>query len=139
MAERLADLLAGLSQFADLGFGLPPGASLRSSVLAVRLARSVGGSDDDARAAFWTALLQHAGCVGYAHETARLLGDELRANAAIGQTDPTSLRSVLGTFLPALTIGTRPAERLRLTLTGLTRGTAWGESFGSAACEVGQD
>ena len=139
MAERLADVLAGLSQFADLGFGLPAGASLRSSILAVRLARAVGGSDDDARAAFWTALLQHVGCVGYAHETARLFGDELRANPAIGQTDPTSLRSVLGTFLPALTTGTPPLQRMRLTLSGMTRGTAWGEAFGIAACEVGQD
>ncbi len=139
MAERLADVLAGLSQFADLGFGLPAGASLRSSILAVRLARAVGGSDDDASAAFWTALLQHVGCVGYAHETARLFGDELRANPAIGQTDPTSLRTVLGTFLPALTTGTPPLQRMRLTLSGLTRGTAWGEAFGIAACEVGQD
>ncbi|MEV5069593.1 HD domain-containing protein [Microbacterium sp. LMI12-1-1.1] len=139
MAERLADVLAGLSRFADLGFGLQAGASLRSSILAVRLARSVGGSDDDARAAFWTALLQHVGCVGFAHETARLFGDEVRANLAIGRTDATSLRSVLGTFIPALTAGTPPAKRARLTLTGLTRSTAWGDAFGTAACEVGHD
>jgi HD-GYP domain-containing protein (c-di-GMP phosphodiesterase class II)/DNA-binding CsgD family transcriptional regulator len=139
MAERLADVLAGLSQFADLGFGLPAGASLRSSVLAVRLARAVGASDQDARAAFWTALLQHVGCVGYAHETARLFADELRANPAIGRTDPTSLRSVLGTFIPALTAGTPPVKRARLTLNGLTRSTAWGDAFGTAACEVGHD
>jgi hypothetical protein len=74
---RLADLLAGLSRLADLGFGLQAGEALRSCALAGRLARSLELPDDDARAACYTALLHHVGCVGYAHETARLFGDEL--------------------------------------------------------------
>lgn len=139
MDERLADLLAGLSRFADLGFGLPAGTSLRSGVVAVRLARALGAPDADARAAFWTAIMQHVGCVGHAHESARLFGDDLAANAAIGRTDPTSLRGVLGTFLPSLTAGRPPTEQARLVLTALTRGSGWGEAFSTTACEVGQD
>ena len=80
---RLADLLAGLSRFADLGFGLPAGAAVRSSVLATRLARSLQLPEPDVQAAFYTALLHHVGCPGYAHETARLFGDELAAPAAV--------------------------------------------------------
>ncbi|MFD4420909.1 HD domain-containing phosphohydrolase [Agromyces sp. NPDC058484] len=139
MAERLADVLAGLSRFADLGFGLAADTSLRSSVLSARLARSVGGSESEAGAAFWTALLQHVGCVGYAHESARLFGDELAVNVAIGRTDPTSSRDGLGTFLPTLTRGRPRAEQVRLAVTALARGSAWGEAFGTAACEVGRD
>ena len=56
---RLADLLAGLSRTADLGFGLHAGESLRSCVLAVRLARSLDLPDGDVQAAFYTALLRH--------------------------------------------------------------------------------
>jgi hypothetical protein len=71
---RLADLLAGLSRLADLGFGLQAGEALRSCALATRLARSLDLPEDDTRAAFYTALLHHVGCTGYAHETARLFG-----------------------------------------------------------------
>jgi HD-GYP domain-containing protein (c-di-GMP phosphodiesterase class II) len=48
--------------------------------LAGRLARSLELPDDDVRAACYTALLHHVGCPGYAHETARLFGDELVLN-----------------------------------------------------------
>ena len=57
MEARLADLLAGLSRLADLGFGLQAGEALRSCALATRLARSLDLPEDDARAAFYTALL----------------------------------------------------------------------------------
>ena len=36
---RLADLLGGLSMVADLGFGLPPGMAVRTSLIATALAR----------------------------------------------------------------------------------------------------
>ena len=72
---RLADLVAGLSRLADLGFGLQAGESLRASALAAMLARSVGLPADDVRSALYTALLFHVGCVGYAHETAQRFGD----------------------------------------------------------------
>ncbi|MFP5416244.1 MAG: HD domain-containing phosphohydrolase [Actinomycetes bacterium] len=137
MGERLADPLAGLSRFADLGFGLPAGTSLRSAVVAVRLARALGGTETDAAAAFWTALLQHVGCVAYAHESAQLFGDDLAANAAISRTNLLSIRDFAVTFLPRVTAGRPPAERVRLALVALTRGGAWGEAFGAAACEVG--
>jgi hypothetical protein len=54
-----------------MGFGLLPGESLRSCVLAAGLARSLHLPEDDARAAYYTALLNHVGCTSYAHETAR--------------------------------------------------------------------
>jgi hypothetical protein len=65
LADRLADLLAGLSRLADLGFGLEPGEALRSCALAAWLGRSMDLLDEDTRAAFYTALLQHVGCTGY--------------------------------------------------------------------------
>jgi len=51
---RLADLLAGL----------PAGEALRSRALATRLAQVLDLPDDDVRATFYTALLQHVGCTG---------------------------------------------------------------------------
>jgi len=136
---RLADLLAGLSRLADLGFGLQMGTALRSCVLATRLARSVDLTEDEVRAAYYTSLLHHVGCVGYAHETARLLGDELVANEAAARTDATSVQDLFATFLPALTRGRPPLERARLVLTALARGNRWGDEFTTTACEVGRD
>lgn len=139
MTTRLAELLAGLSQVADLGFGLPPGSASRSGVLATRLARSLGLSERDTQAAYYTALLHHVGCVGYAHETTRLFGDDLVANRAASRTDPGSPRDLVTTFLPQLTQGLRPVERTRVVLLALTRGARWGDGLTATACEVGRD
>jgi hypothetical protein len=105
--------LAGLSRFADLGFGLDAGAALRSCALATRLALSLNLPTADVRAAFYTALLHHVGCAGYAQETARLFGDELVANIAAGRTDTASPRDLFATFLPTLTQGRPPVEGAR--------------------------
>jgi HD-GYP domain-containing protein (c-di-GMP phosphodiesterase class II) len=136
---RLADLLAGLSRLADLGFGLQAGEALRSCALAGRLARSLELPDDDVRAACYTALLHHVGCTGYAHETARLFGDELVVNVAAGRTNSADRRDILVTFLPMLTAGRPPLERTRLVLAAVTRGDRFGTAFTTAACEVGRD
>jgi hypothetical protein len=139
VAVRLADLLAGLSRLADLGFGLQAGEALRSCALATRLARSLDLPDDDVRAAFYTALLHHVGCTGYAHETARLFGDELVLNMAAGQSNSANPRDLFTTFLPTLTRGRPPLERARLALTAVTRGDRFARAYTVAACEVGRD
>ena len=136
---RLADLLAGLSRLADLGFGMEAGSALRSCVLATRLASALDLPDDDVRSAFYTALLHHVGCVGYAHETTRLLGDDLRANTAASRTDTASPRDVLTTFLPTLTAGLPVLARARAAIGVVMRGQRWGDAFTTAACEVGRE
>ena len=118
---RLADLLAGLSRLADLGFGLPMGTALRSCVLATHLARSLELPPSGVQAAFYTALLHHVGCAGYARETARLFGDELVTNMAAGRTDAASFRDVFKTFLPTLTQGRPVPERARLAFIAFTK------------------
>jgi HD-GYP domain-containing protein (c-di-GMP phosphodiesterase class II) len=138
-AARLADLLSGLSRLADYGFGLPVGSGIRSCALATRFARDLGLEDDDVRAAYYTALLHHVGCVGYAHETSRLFGDEIAANVAAGRVDPASLTDLFGTFLPTLTRGRPPLRRGWLALTSLPRLGRWGDEFTASACEVGRD
>lgn len=136
---RLADLLAGLSRLADLGFGLKAGEALRASALACGLARSMDLDDEDVQAALYTALLLHVGCVGYARETARTFGDELVMGAASARTNLADPRDVFTTFVPMLTRGRSLPERLRLALATLSRGVRHGEAFATTACEVGRD
>ena len=74
---RLADLLGGLSVACDVGFGLPPEEAMRSCLVATALARRMGINEAVVSDTFYTALLLHVGCTGFAHETAALFGDEL--------------------------------------------------------------
>jgi HD-GYP domain-containing protein (c-di-GMP phosphodiesterase class II) len=136
---RLADLLAGLSRSADLGFGLQPGEAVRSAALAVLLGHSLELPDEDIRAALYSALLLHAGCIGYAHETAGFFGDDLTWNSAAARTNVADPKDVFTTFLPAVTRGYRPLERLRLGATILARGRRFGQRYETVACEVGRD
>jgi len=135
---RLADPLVGLSTMADLGFGLPPGEALRSCALATALARRLDLPDNEVCAVYYAALLQHVGCIGYAHETALVFGDELAMNAAAARTNFASRRDLFATFLPELTRGHRPAARVRLTVAAMTSGARFGDRFSTATCEVGR-
>ena len=67
---RLADVLASLSLVADLGFGLPAEKSMRSCLIATALARRLGLAEAEVVGVFYTALLEHIGCSGFAHEAA---------------------------------------------------------------------
>ena len=136
---RLADLVTGLSRLADLGFGLPAGESLRSSALAAVLGRSLDLPEDDVRAALYTGLLLHVGCVGYAHESARVFGDEFVLNLAAARTNLADPRDVAATLVPAVTRGRPPLDQAVLAVTSLTRGKRFGKSYDTAACEVGRD
>ena len=54
---RLAQLLVGLSAVGDLGMGQPVGDAARTCLLAVSLARAVGGDDGLVADVLYTALL----------------------------------------------------------------------------------
>jgi HD-GYP domain-containing protein (c-di-GMP phosphodiesterase class II) len=66
-AVRLAEIIGALSLAADLASGLPAEKSLRTVLVATRLARAVGLEGDDV---FWVAALRLAGCLGFASEEA---------------------------------------------------------------------
>jgi HD-GYP domain-containing protein (c-di-GMP phosphodiesterase class II) len=139
VAVRLADLLAGLSRLADLGYGLQAGEAVRSSALGAALARSLDLPEDDVRACLYTALLLHVGCTGFAHETSQMAGDEMTWNAAAELTNLTDPRDVLTTFLPLVMRGRRPLAQVQLAVRTVTRGRRFGLAFATASCEVGRD
>lgn len=80
-----------------------------------------------------TALLQHVGCTGYAHETARVFGDELALNVAAGRQDPADPRDLFAPFLPLLTRGRPPLERAPLVLATVTLGGRFANAYTTAA------
>ena len=136
-AARVADVLASLSMVADLGFGLPPGEALTSCVIATGLARRLGLGEPDVADVYYTALLEHVGCVGFAHEAAVLLGDELRVGAAAAVTNDARTLDALVGFHRRATQGMPVVPRIRAVARSVRRGSAGGREFAAAACEVG--
>ncbi len=116
---RLADLLAGLSMVADLGFGLPPGTAVRSSLVAAALARRMDLDDGDVRDSFYTALLMHVGCVAVAHEAAAAFGDDIALNRAVSRTNFGDPGDVVITLVPELTYHVYESWRGRWVPEGL--------------------
>jgi HD-GYP domain-containing protein (c-di-GMP phosphodiesterase class II) len=135
---RLADLLAGLSMVSDLGFALPPGEAIRRCLLATSLARGLGLEPSRVSDVFYTALLEHIGCTGYAHETSVAYGDELAFNAAIARSDTSHLAGALA-FAAQVTAGRPPGRRVRGLLFTILRGDRFGRGFATATCEVGRE
>ena len=135
---RLADLLASLSLVADLGFGLPPDEAMRSCLIATMLARRLGLADAEVSDVFYTTLLEHVGCNGFAHEAAGVFGDELVSNAAAARTNVADARDGFLTFLPAVTRGRPLLARARIVVFTMTQGANFDRRFAAAACEVGR-
>jgi HD-GYP domain-containing protein (c-di-GMP phosphodiesterase class II) len=111
---------------------------MRRCVLATALARRIGLPEQDVADVFYTALLEHIGCTGFAHETVASYGDEMAVNAAVAPMDPTRLDEVIA-FVRAATAGRPLGGRLRGVLFTIARGSDFGRRFGTATCEVGRD
>ncbi len=135
---RLAELLGGLSIVADLGYSLPPGEALRACVLGTRLAEACGLSDSEVSHTYYTALLRHIGCLGFAHYNFTLTGDDLQANETSQLTNFADPRSLMGTMIPGSTRGLPPVARARAAARMMVGGPKIGTRLETASCEVAQ-
>jgi HD-GYP domain-containing protein (c-di-GMP phosphodiesterase class II) len=133
----MADVVGSLSIVADEGFGLPPEESMRSCLVATALARRLGLDERAISDVFYTALLEHVGCSGAAHEASQVYGDEMGMYRAAVVTDDT-VRDELLTMLPRLLRGRPFAERLRILAFSVTQGAKFSRMFVASVCEVGQ-
>jgi HD-GYP domain-containing protein (c-di-GMP phosphodiesterase class II) len=93
---RLAELLCALSVTLDLAMAQPPEKSIRSCLVATRLAHRLGLPEHEQRTVYYATLLRHLGCTATTHEEAHLMGPhaaELRPLAE--RTDSSSHRESL--------------------------------------------
>ncbi len=70
---RLAEVIGALTLAADVSNGLAVEKTLRTVLVATRLARVVAG-DRDATAVYWVSALRAVGCLGFAPEQAGFRG-----------------------------------------------------------------
>lgn len=134
---RLAETLIALSGVGDLGRERRAGAAARSAFISCRVARTMGLSNDEIRDAFYVALLQHVGCVGYAQEAAAIFaGRDIELNHIGSITDFADPADFFKTFIPELTAGVDLVTKIRLLAAALTKAPRLGPTIHRASCEV---
>jgi len=133
---RLADLLAALSVTTDLAMGQAPEKAIRSTVLAVEVARHLDLPDADVADVYYTTLLKHLGCTATAHEESVLFGpDERRMRAVAERTDDAKMREALALFG---TVGRGAGlGRVGHVARAVTTGSGATQLIFRAVCEVG--
>ena len=135
---RLLGLLGGLSLTMDMGTGAPLEESLRRCVVAVRLARATGCSDDEVRDVLYAGLLEHLGCTAYTSELARAFGDDISAIRAGFLANPAKTGDLLRIFVPQVAKATG-RSRARVMASALRSGRAVDTVGPRATCEVARD
>jgi HD-GYP domain-containing protein (c-di-GMP phosphodiesterase class II) len=132
---RLLGLLGGLSITTDLGTGAPVEESLKRCLVATRLARAVGVTDEEASDVLYASLLQHLGCTAYAHEVADVWGDDMAAARLAFRTDFTEPADIWRTWVPGIKDATG-RSRASVLATLVTAGRKMDSHGPAATCEV---
>lgn len=136
-AARLAELLGGLSLFADLADGFPPEKVLRSTILAVEIARREGLGTAEIRDVYYVTLLRYAGCVGFSHEEAHVYGagNDIATRSVMAMADPTEPLGTLLAIARGVGRGAAVASRARAVATLLSDRSAV-ERHARTQCET---
>jgi len=130
--QRLESLLGALSIAGDLAAGLPLETSLRTCVLATRLARALGWPAlDEVR---HLTLLRHLGCTAFSHEASRLGGDDHDLLATYSGVDTAKRSAVIGRTVGRLARDAPFGKRVAAIARVVTHPRA-GERLIAAQCE----
>lgn len=133
---RRVDVAAILAVAQDHAFGQPPGAQLRSTVIAQELAAAAGLDETARQTTWWTSTLRFLGCTGHAFETAVLFGDEIELRAWSLEADASNPVEFLRKMVGLAGAGRSGLARLRAVVSVLATGKAAAEANFRAACEV---
>jgi HD-GYP domain-containing protein (c-di-GMP phosphodiesterase class II)/DNA-binding CsgD family transcriptional regulator len=130
----LGELLGALSLATDLAAGIPLETSLRTCVLATRIARLAGVTRrDELDEVRRTTLLRHLGCTAFAHEAARLGGDDHDLLNAFAGVDRTRRTAVVGRAVTQLARDA-PLERRLAAMARVMTSPGAGAALVSAQC-----
>lgn len=99
---RLAELIASLSIATDLGLGQPMEHALSSCIVAVRLARKCGYSEEAVREVYYQALLRFIGCNAETDWLSSIVGDEQILRADFHQIDNGDMSAVINMLTGAI-------------------------------------
>ena len=121
-AGFLVAQLAGLSLIAYYELGVQPDDAVRSCLVATALARKLNLREGEVAEVFYDSLIEHVGCLGYAHETYRVWGDDVAANRAAQRTNFAAPTELFTAYVPTL-LRNRQAQTRYAVSTRVLRGT----------------
>ncbi len=128
---RLAELLCALSVSLDLAMAQPPEKSIRSCLVASRLADRLGVADK--RTVYYATLLRHLGCTATTHEELHLLGPHAAELRPLAERTDSSSRKESISYLRQVGKGTG-IRRFQYVARTVKAGEA---DLLRAVCEVG--
>lgn len=135
--SRLAEILGALSLACDVAFGFPLEKALRTSVLAVELARRHGLGDDVVRDVFYSTLLTYAGCTAFTHEISALTdGDDIATANTMIILDIGDPIDALGQLVTRLGARRGLVQRARNVARVVLSGPKLGDRHAYAMCDV---
>lgn len=133
---RLAEAAGALSLATDLAMGQQLEHGLRTAIVALRIARHTGLSEDEQVTVYYTGLLHFAGCTAESEIDARFFGDELVARARMLPAQFGSRLSLMATMMRVVHSGSTPLARAaimaRSAITGVPEFRKWAASH----CDV---
>jgi HD-GYP domain-containing protein (c-di-GMP phosphodiesterase class II)/DNA-binding CsgD family transcriptional regulator len=132
---RTLELLGGLSLVTDIGTGSPLEESLKRCLVATRISKIIGCTNEEVSNVLYTALLQHLGCTAYAHEVARAWGDDVVTTRVSFLSSSGELSDMWRVWIPGMAqaTGRSKARVLATTVATARRMDAEGPA---ATCEV---
>ncbi len=134
--SRTADLVGALSLATDAATGFPSETALRTSLLAIRIARASGLGGDSLRDAYYAGALRFLGCTATSHEQARLNdGDDIGFARAFEDVDLGDPVQGIGRALTTLGRGHGPIARVR-SLARFLGDPHGAENIARAHCET---
>ena len=133
---RLAEAAGALSLATDLAMGQPLEHGLRTAMLALRTAQSMGLPEDDQVTVFYTGVLHFAGCTAESEIDARFFGDELVARPQMMAAYLGSRRALVATAMRTAHPGSAPLTRAAVMTRSAFGGMAEFRKWAASHCDV---
>jgi putative nucleotidyltransferase with HDIG domain len=133
---RLAQIVGALSLATDAAAGFAVETALRTSLLAVNLAREVGVRGEELKDVYYAGLLRFIGCTAFAHEQALYGGgDDSAFSRDLAPIDSSRPAAALATIVTRVGRGARPLARVGAVARVLAD-PALPTKFAAAHCEL---
>jgi HD-GYP domain-containing protein (c-di-GMP phosphodiesterase class II) len=133
---RLAEAVAVVSLATDLSMGQPLEHGLRTAIVAVRTAQSMGLTTSEQVTVFYTGLLHFAGCTAESEIDARFFGDELAARPRMLAAQFGSRRELMTTAARTAHHGSPPLTRAAMMARAAAGGLAEFRKWAASHCDV---
>jgi HD-GYP domain-containing protein (c-di-GMP phosphodiesterase class II)/DNA-binding CsgD family transcriptional regulator len=133
---RLAEVAGALSLATDLAMGQQLEHGLRTAMIAVRLARHAGLTEDEQVTVYYTGLLHFAGCTAESEIDARFFGDELVARARMLPAQFGTRLNLMATMMRVVHSGSTPLARAAVMARSAFTGVAEFHKWAASHCDV---